>query len=110
MKARKKMRLEKTYKSFSELKKHLKSNDHDTLTFAVDQILLTANTLAEIQAKIEKLKSNDYTESNDFKNLTIIKKHIRYRQTHNKIVFSMSKANKLRMINLDYENIQEKLF
>ena len=36
----KKMRLEKRYISFKEMKKHLTSNKADTLTFYVDQLLL----------------------------------------------------------------------
>ena len=104
------MRLQKAYSTFKEMKKHLTSNKADALTFAVDQLLLTANTLDELKAKIDELKLTTYTESRDFKNLSIIKKHIRYRQTHNHIVFSKSKADKIRMINVDYENIQDKLF
>jgi len=104
------MRLQKSYVSFKEMKKHLTSNKADSLTFAVDQILLTANTLQEIKVKIDELKSESYPESRDFKNLSIIKKHVRYRQSHNHIVFSKSKNEKIRMINLDYENVQAKLF
>ena len=105
-----KMRLEKTYISFVELKKHLTSNKHDTLTFAVDQLLLKSHTLNELKEKIDELKKESYSESRDFKSIAIIKKHIRYRQTHNRLIFSKSKADKVRMIALDYNQIQDKLF
>lgn len=111
-KARIKMRLEKTYISFKELKNHLTSNKADTLTFFVDQILLKANTLKEIEAKIIEVKKTTFKTSNDFKSIAIIKKHIRYRQNHNRIVFSKNKKDQIRMINIDYksEASQESLF
>ena len=104
------MRLQKTYADFATLKKHLTSSKHDTLTFDVDQLLLKAHTLDELKEKIDDLKANVYTKSNDFKNVSVIKKHIRYRQTHNHIVFSKSKQDKIRMIAIDYNSTQDKLF
>lgn len=111
-KERKKMRLEKRYISFKEMKKHLTSNKADTLTFAVDQMLLKAHTLTELFDEINALKAVKFETNKDFKNLAIIKKHIRYRQTHNRIVFTKNKKDQVRMIALDYkaENSQEKLF
>ena len=104
------MRLNKTYATFAELKKHLTANKHDCLTFAVDQMLLKASTLDEIKKAIDELKESTYKQSKDFKTLSVIKKHIRYRQSHNHIVFSKSKADKIRIIDIDYENTQSSLF
>jgi mRNA-degrading endonuclease RelE of RelBE toxin-antitoxin system len=105
------MRLEKRYTNFAELKKHLTSNKADTLTFYVDQLLLKANTAQQLLDKINEVKKTKFTQSNDFKNLSIVKKHIRYRQNHNRVIFSVNKKNQIRMINVDYEseNAQEKL-
>ena len=104
------MRLEKRYASFKEMKKHLTSAKADTLTFFVDQLLLKAHTLNELFDKINEVKESTFTKSNDFKTIAIIKKHIRYRQNHNHIVFSKSKQDKIRMIDIDYESKQESLF
>ena len=98
------MRLEKKYISFKEMKAHLTNNKADTLTFAVDQLLLKANSLQDLIDKIAELKEVKFSASNDFKNAAIIKKHIRYRQTHNRVVFSVNKKHQLRMINIDYES------
>jgi hypothetical protein len=105
------MRLEKKYVSFKEMKKHLTSNKADTLTFAVDQLLLKANSLQDLIDKIAELKKVKFSESNDFKTAAIIKKHIRYRQTHNRVLFTVNKKNQIRMTNVDYESetAQERL-
>jgi len=108
----KKMRLEKRYISFKEMKKHLTSNKADTLTFFVDQLLLKANTLSELFDKINEVKKTTFDKSNDFKSIAIIKKHIRYRQNHNRIVFTKNKKDQIRMIEIDYkaESSQDSLF
>jgi mRNA-degrading endonuclease RelE of RelBE toxin-antitoxin system len=104
------MRLEKTYTDFTALKKHLSSAKADTLTFFVDQLLLSANTLNELLDKVNEVKKVKFNESNDFKNLAILKKHIRYRQTHNRICFSVNKKHQVRAINVDYKSeIQNRL-
>ena len=95
-------RLEKKYIDFKSLKKHLDSAAVTTLTFAVDKLLLKANTIDELYAAIVELKETKFKESNDFKSLAIVKKHIRYRQAHNRIIFSVNKKNQFRMTAIDY--------
>ena len=104
------MRIEKIYSSFKELKKHLTSAKADTLTFFVDQLLLTNHTKEALLEKIKEVKETKFKTSNDFKTLAIVKKHIRYRQAHNNIVFSVNKKNEIRMIAVDYDSeVQETL-
>jgi hypothetical protein len=73
--------------------------------------LTKANTLQQIIDKIAELKTTAFKDSNDFKSSAIVKKHIRYRQTHNRIVFAVNKKREIRMIDIDYnaETAQEKL-
>lgn len=102
-------RVKSKYENIAELRKHLKSAESKKLTIAVDKLFLKARSLQEIFAEIENLKSTIFTESNDFKNLSIVKKHIRYRQAHG-WQFSFSKAKKLRLVGYDIENLQDSLF
>jgi len=102
-------RVKSKYENIAELRKHLKSVESKKLTIAVDKLFLKARTLTEIFAEIDSLKASVFTESSDFKSLAIVKKHIRYRQAHG-WHFSLSKANKIRLIAYDLSNLQSNLF
>ena len=102
-------RVKSKYENFASLKKHLSSAESKKLTIAVDKLFLKARSLKEIFSEIDKLKSSAFSESSDFKSIAIVKKHIRYRQAHG-WQFSLSKANKVRLIAYDTTSLQSNLF
>jgi len=102
-------RIKSKYENFASLKKHLQSAESKKLTIAVDKLFLKARTLTEIFASIKELKETAFAESNDFRSIAIVKKHIRYRQAHG-WQFSLSKAKKIRLTAYDTTDLQANLF
>lgn len=102
-------RVKSKYENIAALKKHLRSVESKKLTIAVDKLFLNARTLNDLFEEIKTLKRIDFPESGDFKSLSIVKKHIRYRQAHG-WQFSLSKAKKLRLVDYNLENLQDSLF
>ena len=102
-------RVKTQYIDFKNLKKHLSSNEPKRLTFAVDKLFLKSRTLEDLFKAINQIKSDNFPESNDFKSIAIVKKHIRYRQAHG-WQFSLSKASKIRLVGYDMQNLQDSLF
>jgi hypothetical protein len=102
-------RIKSKYENISELRKHLNSAESKKLTFAIDKLFLKARSLQEIFAEIESLKASVFSESSDFKSIAIVKKHIRYRQAHG-WQFSLSKANKVRLVDYNVNELQSNLF
>jgi len=102
-------RVKSKYENIKELKKHLNSAESKKLTIAVDKLFLKARTLQEIFDSIHALKESAFQESNDFRSIAIVKKHIRYRQAHG-WHFSLSKASKIRLIDYNVSELQSNLF
>lgn len=97
------MRLRKNYDNFADLKKHLTSvklKEIDTLTFYVDRLLLTANSYDSLFKKIQKIKESKFKESNDFKNIAIVRKHINYRKKHNHFVFDYVDKTRFKLVDI----------
>jgi len=72
-----------------------------TLTSYVDSLLFKSRTLDDVFEKINEAKKTKFTQSKDFKNMSILKKHVKYRINHDKFELSVSKANKLYFKNLN---------
>ena len=89
---------------FNEVKKAYSNVDLEnakSLTQYVDSLLFKSRKLDEIMSLINEAKESKFTESRDFKTIAILKKHIRYRQAHDKFKVSATKSNKVRLAALD---------
>ncbi len=94
----------KQFKEFKIVKKkysNITLENCKTLTSYVDSLLFKSRTLDEVFKKIEEAKATKFKASNDFKNLSVLKKHVKYRISHDKFKISLSKANKLRLVALE---------
>jgi len=101
------MNTSKVYTDFSKAKRDYSKitlENAKTLTSYVDSLLFKAHTLEQIFEKIEAAKAQKFTSSRDFKNLSILKKHIKYRQEHDKLQVNISTKNKLRYVDLHVTN------
>jgi hypothetical protein len=72
-----------------------------TLTSYVDSLLFKSRSLNEVFAMIQEAKEAKFKDSRDFKNLSILKKHVKYRINHDGFEVSLSKAGKLRLVKLN---------
>jgi len=84
------------YADFAELKESVEKANDARLTMFVDKLLVKGGmTLAEMLSAIEARKKETSSESTDFKNVSIIKKHIKYRATKG-WVFTIFKNGKVK--------------
>jgi hypothetical protein len=84
------------YADFSELKQSVEKADASRLTMYVDKLLVKGGlTFAEILTSVEARKKETKSDSTDFKNVSIVKKHIKYRATKG-WVFTIFKNGKVK--------------
>ena len=84
------------YADFGELKTSVEKADDARLTMFVDKLLVKGGlSFAEMLTSIEARKAEIKSESTDFKNVAIIKKHIKYRATKG-WVFTIFKNGKVK--------------
>ena len=84
------------YADFAELKDSIEKADDSRLTMFVDKLLVKGGmTMAEMLTAIEARKEETESTSTDFKNVSIIKKHIKYRATKG-WVFTIFKNGKVK--------------
>ena len=91
----------KQFKEFKIVKKryaNLTLENCKTLTSYVDSLLFKSRTLDEVFKLVIEAKKSKFQDSRDFKNMSILKKHVKYRINHDKFEISLSKANKLRLV------------
>ena len=67
------------YTTFEELAAHLTAAPEKRLTMVVDKMLLEGQTLKDMLAEVEERKTLDFKDSNDFKSVAILKKHVAFR-------------------------------
>ena len=84
------------YADFAELRESVEKADGSRLTMYVDKLLVKGGlTFAEMVTAIEARKAETDSKSTDFKNASIIKKHIKYRATKG-WVFTIQKNGKVK--------------
>jgi hypothetical protein len=84
------------YADYAELKESVEKADDSRLTMFVDKLLVKGGlTFAEMLTAIEARKKETSSDSTDFKNVSIIKKHIKYRATKG-WVFTIFKNGKVK--------------
>jgi regulator of replication initiation timing len=102
-------RVKKTYESVDAFRQHLESvsRKRSRLTLEVDRLLASNSyTLSEIMNKIESMKKTIFKDSNDFSNLQILKKHIKYRAAHNCFRFKLDHLQHVLLMSIE-DNAQE---
>lgn len=67
------------YSTFEELSAHLTAAPEKRLTMVVDKLLLEGYTLKDLLSEVEERKTLDFKDSNDFKSIAILKKHVAFR-------------------------------
>ena len=90
------------YADFADLKSSLEAAPEKRLTMVVDKLLLEGHTMKEVLAEIEERKTQDFKDSNDFKSVAIIQKHIRYRASKG-WVFTIFKNGKVKLTGYEQE-------
>jgi hypothetical protein len=84
------------YANFAELKESVEKADDSRLTMYVDKLLVKGGmSFAEIVSAVEARTKETGVEWRDFKNVSIIKKHIKYRATKGWI-FTIFKNGKVK--------------
>ena len=90
-------------RKFAEIKKAyvpVELETAKTLTQYVDHLLFKSRTLNEVFEKIQEAKELRFKDSKDFKNMSILKKHVKYRANHDKFVVNFTKKGKVRLASL----------
>jgi len=86
------------YADVKELKEQINKASDKRLTMFVDKLLVKGSlTMPEILASVEERKKTTKSSSTDFKNVSIIKKHLKYRATKG-WVFEILKNGKVKVV------------
>jgi hypothetical protein len=93
-------RVKKQYNSLEELKAQMaKVKESPTLTFEVDRMLVAGkHTLKKIMERIDELKTTKFKDNSDFRDLTILKKHIKFRASNNRFQIEFDEKGRIQVV------------
>lgn len=93
-------RVKKQYASLEDLKAQMaKIKESTTLTMEVDKMLVAGKfTLKKMLEKVVELKTTRFKDSEDFRDLTILKKHIKFRASNNRFQIEFDEKGRVQVV------------